>query len=53
MVISPANPHFFLACMHIETVVAFLNSNRGTILVGVKDNGEIVGSKKMPKIFIK
>jgi hypothetical protein len=33
----------------IETVVAFLNSNKGTILVGVKDNGEISGSQKDPE----
>jgi len=30
----------------IESVVAFLNTNRGIILVGVDDKGNIVGSKK-------
>ena len=30
----------------IESVIAFLNSNRGIILVGVDDKGEIVGSKQ-------
>jgi len=30
----------------IETVVAFLNTNRGIILVGVDDSGEVVGSQK-------
>ena len=30
----------------IETVVAFLNTNRGIILVGVDDNGNIIGSTK-------
>jgi len=30
----------------IESVVAFLNSNRGLILVGVDDNGNIVGCKQ-------
>lgn len=29
----------------IETVVAFSNTNRGTILVGVADNGDIVGTR--------
>jgi hypothetical protein len=30
----------------IETVIAFLNTNPGLILVGVKDDGSIVGSHK-------
>lgn len=30
----------------IETVVAFLNTNRGIILIGLDDNGNILGSKK-------
>jgi len=30
----------------IESVVAFLNTNRGTILIGVDDKGNVVGSKK-------
>ena len=30
----------------IETVVAFLNTNRGIILVGVDDSGNVVGSEK-------
>jgi len=30
----------------VETVVAFLNTNMGVILVGVHDDGEIVGSQK-------
>jgi len=30
----------------IETVIAFLNSNSGVILVGVHDDGKIVGSRK-------
>lgn len=30
----------------IETVVAFLNTNRGIILIGLDDNGSIIGSKK-------
>ena len=30
----------------IETVVAFLNTNRGIVLVGVDDSGEVVGSQK-------
>ena len=30
----------------IESVVAFLNRNRGTILIGVSDHGDIVGTQK-------
>lgn len=30
----------------IETVVAFLNTNRGVILVGVSDDGSVLGSQK-------
>lgn len=30
----------------IETVVAFLNTNRGTILVGLDDHGNILGTQK-------
>lgn len=30
----------------IETVIAFLNTNRGIILVGVDDSGNVVGSQK-------
>ena len=30
----------------IESVIAFLNTNRGIILVGVHDNGDIIGSQK-------
>lgn len=30
----------------IESIIAFLNTNSGIILVGVKDNGDIVGSQK-------
>jgi hypothetical protein len=30
----------------IETVIAFLNTNRGIILVGVDDDGNVVGSQK-------
>lgn len=30
----------------IETVVAFLNTNRGIILIGLDDNGNITGGKK-------
>lgn len=30
----------------IESVVAFLNTNRGLIIVGVDDDGKIIGSKK-------
>ena len=30
----------------IETVIAFLNTNRGVILVGVDNSGDIVGSQK-------
>jgi hypothetical protein len=30
----------------IETIVAFLNTNRGTILIGLDDKGNIIGSKK-------
>lgn len=33
----------------IETVVAFLNTNRGIILVGVQDEGNVVGSQKSAK----
>ena len=46
-----------MLCMHdiyddnkrndfIESVVAFLNTNRGIILIGVDDNGNILGSRK-------
>jgi hypothetical protein len=30
----------------IESIVAFLNTNKGIILIGVDDNGDIVGSRK-------
>jgi len=30
----------------IESIIAFLNTNSGIILVGVQDNGDIVGSQK-------
>jgi len=30
----------------IETVVAFLNTNRGIILIGVQDDGSVIGSQK-------
>jgi len=30
----------------VESIIAFLNTNSGIILVGVKDNGDIVGSQK-------
>jgi len=30
----------------IETVVAFLNTNRGIILIGVQDEGNVIGSQK-------
>jgi ATP-dependent DNA helicase RecG len=33
----------------IESVVAFSNSNRGIILVGVTDKGDIVGSHVSPE----
>jgi hypothetical protein len=33
----------------IETVVAFLNTNRGIILVGVADNGDVVGTHTNPE----
>jgi len=33
----------------IESVIAFLNTNRGIIMIGVKDDGNIVGCKKGPE----
>lgn len=30
----------------LKTIVAFLNTNGGTLLIGVKDNGEIVGLER-------
>lgn len=33
----------------IESVIAFLNTNRGIIMVGVDDSGNIVGCKKDPE----
>lgn len=32
--------------MILKTIVAFLNTDGGTLLIGVKDNGEIVGLEK-------
>ena len=37
----------------IETVVAFLNTNRGLILVGVSDDGSVVESRKSAEDFHK
>jgi len=37
----------------IETVIAFLNTNSGIILVGVHDDGTIVGSQKNVEDFQK
>jgi hypothetical protein len=33
----------------IESVIAFLNTNRGIIMIGVDDSGNIVGCKKDPE----
>ena len=37
----------------IKEIVAFLNGNGGTILVGVKDDGTVVGVDKIDEVLRK
>jgi len=37
----------------IETVIAFLNTNRGIVLVGVSDNGSVIGTEKNTEDILK
>ncbi len=36
-----------------KEIVSFLNSSGGTILIGVKDNGEIIGVEKIDETLKK
>ncbi|WP_210121465.1 AlbA family DNA-binding domain-containing protein [Treponema parvum] len=36
-----------------KEIVSFLNSNGGTILIGVKDNGTVVGVDRIDEVFRK
>ena len=37
----------------VREIVSFLNANGGTILIGIKDNGAVIGVDKIDEIFRK